>query len=119
MPKYQEFFYELLAVQQYVNENTETIKTFVGDSTENNRTVSVNQTLRYIQHLGRRKAYTFGSKLYSVYGVLKPVIKNDRRSSTKRTDAIDLNELVATYRAVVMNDRELRQTIGQTISKAR
>lgn len=118
MPKYQKFFYDLLDVQQYTNENKYTIKKLLLDSTANNRTVSVNQILRYTASIGRPKATKFARQLGQVYSILKPRIKNERRSTTKRTDAIDLNELVSTYRSVVMNDRELRQVVGQALSKA-
>lgn len=118
MPKFQKFFYDLLDVQQHTTENKRIIKKMLQDSTANNRTVSVNQILRYTSSIGRPKATKFARQLSQVYIVLKPLIKNDRRSATKRTDAIDLNELVSTYRAVVMDDRELRQVIGQALSKA-
>lgn len=114
MTKFQKFFYELLAVQRYTKEHKHLIKKTLQDSTDNNRTVSVNQVLRYTSSLGRGKATKFARQLSVVYGVLKPFIQDDR-IVTSRTDAIDLSELVNTYRSVVMNNKKLRRTISSKI----
>lgn len=118
MPIYQEFFYELLKTTQSLNIQKDFFKDLIGDSIENNRTLTVNQVLRFqASTFSTRNGKRFAKKLKTVYNILRPHIKSDRKATTKRTDAIDINELVSTYRAVVMNDRKLRQTIGQTISK--
>lgn len=109
MRKFQKYFLELARLNYKLKIYKNAVKEEIGDSINNNRTLSVNQVLRYLN--GHKTA----KNITTVYSVLKPYIKNDRKVSTKRTDAIDMGELVATYRAVVMDDKKLRKTLGRKL----
>lgn len=89
------------------------IKKLIGDSTNNNRTLTVSQTVRYLNKVGLRKlAYAVETST----NILESQILRRREN---RTDAIDLNELVSTYRTVVMNGRSdiYRRRIGNAVAK--
>lgn len=90
-------------------------KAIIGASIHNNRTLSVNQTIQYLNAIGKKK---LAKEIATVYPVLRPYIVQDRVTNTRRTDAIDLAELVDTYRAVVMEDRKLRRVISSKLNKA-
>jgi len=118
MPKYQQFFYDLLNLQQSVSLSKDIVKEVIGDSVNNHRTLSVNQVIRYAKANQVRNGKRVAKQIRNVYYILKPLIKHDRTNGGTgryRTDAIDFNELVSTYRAVVMNDRELRSVIGRAV----
>jgi hypothetical protein len=93
--------------------NTKVIKAQIGDSVRNNRTITVNQAIRFANKMGFDKIALI---LETTNLLLEEEIKSRRES---RTDAIDLNELVNTYRTVVMNGRSdtLRRKIGSALSK--
>lgn len=86
------------------------IKKLLGDSTNNNRTLTVNQVLRFLQ---RNKLERMVKIVKGAYVVLEPKINENRR----RTDAIDIAELVNTYRSEVMNGKKLRRELGQVYSQ--
>lgn len=110
MRKFQKFFKSITWFASYSRQTSikNDIKRKLGHSTNNNRTLSVNQA---ISHLKRNHNMYLGVQLESVYRILKPKIKTKRT----RTDAIDLSELVSTYRTVVMNKRKLRRQIGSIL----
>ncbi len=114
MPKFQKFFKEITTLRSELRGiNTLLAKAVIGDSVKNNRTITVNQTIRFLNVVGQVK---LAKQLEAVYDALKPFIST-ARVETLRTDAVDLEELVAIYRQVVMNERLNRQEIGQLISK--
>lgn len=114
MRKFQVVFNELAEVRsQCRNGRTTKIKAVLGDSTTNNRTLTVNQVIRYLR-LTKRK--TLANRLETVSEILKPVVLARREiRSSLRTDAVDINELVTVYREKVMNGRMLRNTLGKAL----
>lgn len=77
-----------------VNEVTSTgVKSTVGNSTDNNRTASVAQTIRFLRQSVTN--WTLGSDLSRVYRTLRNqgAFRKLRRNNS-RTDAIDINELL-------------------------
>lgn len=113
MRKFQETFNAIAEVRSMLRgKTTKLVKRQLGDSTENNRTLTVSQVVRYLNKSGAKK---LAKRVQVSAEVLKDIILT-RRS---RTDAIDINELVTTYRNVVMNGRSstYRKKIGLAISK--
>jgi hypothetical protein len=115
MRKFQRYFYNLLQTSKDLNVIKNIVKEVIGDSTENNRTLTVNQVIRYLEANQIRGGTRKAVRLRNVYSVLRDNILEDRQLSTKRTDAIDINELVATYRAIVMDDGKKRIKIGHAV----
>jgi len=68
------------------------IKGYIGDSTNNHRTVTVNQLVRFLVESDNKYYRRLGYRLQSVYGALRA--SNRIRRSTGRTDAVDINELI-------------------------
>lgn len=108
MRKFQRFFNDIATIRAELRgEQVTFAKEVIGDSANNNRTLTVSQTIRYLNELG----YTdLAVELSSVRNVLEPVII--RRRKNRRSDAVDLSEFVNTYRNVVMNSGKLRTQIG-------
>ena len=90
---------------------TKVIKQSIGDSIQNNRTITVGQAVRFASRMGLPKTALI---LEITASILEEEILSARKN---RSDAIDLNELVTTYRNVVMNEGKLRREIGSAISK--
>lgn len=109
MRKFQKFFANITHFASHSRKVgvRDEIKRKLGHSTNNNRTLSVQQA---IDHLARNLNY-MAVDLARTYAILKPQIKAKRT----RTDAIDLTEFVSTYRTVVMNKRKLRRQIGSAL----
>lgn len=116
MRKFETFFNVLTTIRSLVrNKKDLKLKKQIGDSTKNNRTLTVNQTARALSKLGNERV---AREVKAVYKVLKQdILKARRKRGTIRTDAVDLNELTNTYRNVVMNGKKHRNTIGRTLSK--
>lgn len=116
MAKYKLFFMFLTALRSLSRSgrsNTRFKKT-IGDSTNNNRTLTVNQLIRV---LAKRDPF-MSKEIEIVYGILRSRILQDRvKRGVNRTDAIDLSELTNTYRNVVMNKRQLRRQVGQALGR--
>lgn len=114
MRKFQETFNALTEVRSMLRgREVRSVKKIIGDSTRNNRTLTVNQTIRFLNITG---AHNLAARLDVVSTILKNQILKRRKN---RTDAIDINELVSTYRSVVMNGRSAtyRKQIGTAVSK--
>lgn len=75
------------------NTTSENVQAAVGDSVNNNRIVSVNQTIRYLRQTATN--WTLGADLNRAYQALRRqgAFKRLRRNKN-RTDAIDMNELL-------------------------
>lgn len=114
MRNFQRVFHILAGVRYLARGKTaKKIKRTIGDSVKNNRTVTVSQAVRY---LNRIKQKNLAAVLQKTSDILETEILKTRKN---RTDAIDLSELVNTYRVVVMNKRnsKYRQKIGNSVSK--
>jgi hypothetical protein len=91
--------------------NTKVIKKSIGDSITNNRTITVSQAARFSRKVGLKRVALL---LETTTAILEQDILNNR---VNRTDAIDLNELVSTYRDVVMSKRKFRREIGLAVAR--
>jgi len=94
MAKYKQFYSSLRATV----DNTDTIrlKAAIGDSTNNHRTPTVSQVIRFLNRKNSSKNQRqLGKKLRNIYPMLRTTAKNFRNSN--RTDAIDINEFLYTY----------------------
>lgn len=112
MRRFEEFFTVLTAIRSLTRgKGNKIIKKVIGDSTNNKRTVTVLQTIRYMEATGDE---LLAKELKVVLGVLENKILSRRN---RRTDAIDLTELTNTYREVVMNKAQLRREIGTALAK--
>lgn len=89
--------------------NSKSVKELIGDSTSNHRTVTVNQAIRYLEYTGQRKT---AKQVRAAYAVLRNEITYARAfDGVVRTDAIDLDEFVRTFRNEVMDSKNLRQKV--------
>ncbi len=114
MRKFQSTFNTIAQLRSmFRGKGTREVKVFIGDSTRNNRTLTVSQVIRYLNGIGvARMAET----VEVVSSILEPEILKRREN---RTDAIDITELVNTYRTVVMNGRSCtyRRRIGNALAR--
>jgi hypothetical protein len=97
MTKYQQFTTDLMYLTNFALTNGRFIKKTVGDSTNNNRTVSVNQVVRALNGTKSRKLGNIRKNVQTVY----PLVRGDIRSlrtlrGVNRTDAYDLVEFIET-----------------------
>lgn len=89
--------------------NSDSVKDLIGDSTNNNRTVTVNQTVRYLDRVGKKK---LARQLKQVHQHFLVGIKGHRDN---RTDAVDIEEFVKYYRNNVMNRKTLRKYVANIL----
>lgn len=92
------------------------IKFSIGDSTDNNRTLSVNQLIRYLRGLAMPSHKLLASDLELVYSSLRPVITGARAASRRRTDAIDINEFATAFGAAYFVSPGFRRSLGHRLS---
>lgn len=112
MRKFEKFFLEIADVRSYFRgPKTKLAKYTVGDAIHNNRTLTVNQTIRLLKLERKTK---LAKQLEATYKVIGPAVIVQRR---RRTDAVDLNEFVTVYRRLVMNNKILRRTVANTLRK--
>jgi len=112
MRRFEEFFVALTALRSLARgSGNQAIKEVIGDSTNNKRTVTVAQTVRYLNEVGDS---SLASEVETVLNILENKILSRRE---RRTDAIDLTELTNTYREVVMNKGQLRREVGTALAK--
>jgi len=111
MRKFERFFITIADFRADMRNrtNSQFVKEIIGDSVDNNRTVTVNQTIRYLEQVGKRK---LANNLRVTYSLLQEHIKAHRDA---RTDAIDLNEFVTTYRSYVMDNRLFRRSVARSL----
>ena len=110
-PKYLVFYSNLIKL---VNElDTTDVKLTIGDSINNNRTLTVGQVVRFLDSSRSRKNLKLGTSLQSVYELLRDDIKSNRINL--RTDAIDINEFLNFYGEAVISQGDYRNVIGRTV----
>lgn len=114
--KYVTFFDELVGFLETTDTNT--IKVAIGDSINNNRTLSVNQVIRFLTTRRTPSKKALGESLVNVYTMLKPTIISKRINA--RTDAVDINEFLNVYERSVLNSRSkfVKRNIGSQINVA-
>jgi len=110
-PKYINF-YEQLA-NTVVGLDPQEVKSIIGDSTNNHRTLTVNQVVRFLINSDATRNVGLGRKLRSVYSLIRNDIKNSRVNS--RTDAIDINEFLLFYTGAVIGMGDYRNNISKTV----
>lgn len=92
------------------------VKMYIGDSTFNNRTLTVNQVIRYLTISTRnRKFNALGNNLQTAYNSLLPLINEVRSITKSRTDAIDINEFINYYTTfvVALSTQNARKTFSK------
>lgn len=112
MAKYKTFFNNLITVlNRYDNDD---IKTAIGDSTNNNRTVTVNQVIRFLGTRRNAGLKSLGEDLSFAYDTLREDIA-EARTTNNRSDAFDINEFINVYDETVIYgaDTDLRRTFGK------
>ena len=112
MAKYKTFFNELISFLNCYD--TEDIKTAIGDSTNNHRTATVSQVIRFLATRKSDDLRDLGNNLSLAYETLRDDLAITRED-TNRSDAFDINEFVDTYNAnvIVGKDTELRKSLGK------
>lgn len=86
------------------------IKSAIGDSINNNRTLTVSQVIRFLSTRRNSTLKSLADQLEAVYG--SSVVHNSllrARANTFRTDAIDINELL---NAVSVNSRSVSRSLS-------
>lgn len=111
-PKYVNFLENLVNVVNSLDKVD--VKLTIGDSINNNRTLTVTQVIRYLSCAGNRRDLRLGVSLQYVFELLKYDIKNSRLNY--RTDAIDINEFINFYTDSVMTLGAYRDIIGRTVA---
>jgi hypothetical protein len=94
------FLVQLKRVVTGLNRNI--VKTRIGDSTLNNRTLTVNQVIRFLSESRKQELKNLGVNLGTAYSQLRPLILEGRAVTRNRTDAIDINEFIAYYTTFVV-----------------
>lgn len=109
MRKFQEYFVKLATIRaKSRGKVSKLVKAAIGDSSNNNRTLTVSQLARYSLHLS-------GVPDVRLAKVFKLLEKDILKRRNKRTDAIDINELVNVYREQVIENRKYRRQIGSIL----
>ena len=92
--------------------DTDTLKSSIGDSTNNNRTVTVNQAIRFFTRSGKRR---LASNLRTVYSSrqVRSLIRAIRATS-RRTDAVDINELLSAVN-VASHVASFNRSLGRSL----
>ena len=84
---------------------TDSVKEFIGDSTNNNRTLTVNQTIRYLSNQNVPYAQDVGDKLRICRKLLVPYVRTLRElKGNTRTDAMDISEMMELVKLVRNTD---------------
>jgi len=111
MRKFEKFFNNVATVRSILRgEIAKQVKVQLGDSANNNRTLTVNQTVRFLKDNGH---ISLANQIQKVREVIEPTIKTVRRANkVNRTDAIDISEFVNVYRTYVMNNKVLRPKVS-------
>lgn len=80
------------------------IKTAIGDSTNNNRTVTVSQVVRFLSNSNSTNYKALGRRLNSVHDLVRNGLAMRRMFQTSRTDAHDIMELLEEIELVSARD---------------
>lgn len=117
-PKYVTFANALQGVLNKYGRNT--IKTAIGDSTFNNRTVTVNQVIRFLATRRSLALKNLGIQLETVYNLeFIGDTLDSQRIFNSRTDAIDINEFLLAYNSSVVEGLPaFRRTVGRALPAA-
>lgn len=115
MRKFELVFKKVAKVRSNLRGNVQTLfaKEVIGAATNNNRTLTVNQTIQYLEAIGQKK---LAKQVKAAYSVLRPTVQEQRiYDGVLRTDAIDIDEFVRVYREEVMNTKNLRKQVSNAL----
>ena len=112
--KYINFFNELTTAVNSLDARE--VKLAIGDSTNNNRTLTVKQVVRFLTSNRNRRLKRLGNSLLAVNNIIGNDVFNSRNNN--RTDALDINEFINFYTEVVIGAGEYTHTIGRSVSLA-
>lgn len=110
-PKYVNFFNQLNTVVNSLD--TTDVKLTIGDSINNNRSLTVNQVIRFLLSSNVQQEIELGLSLQSVYGLIKADLLSSRINN--RTDALDINEFINFYSTEVIGNTEYGSVIGRSL----
>jgi len=115
MTKYKIFFNNLISVLNRYD--TDDIKLAIGDSTNNHRTVTVNQVIRFLSLSKNPAILELSTDLAEAYEALQEDLVFIRNSNNNRSDAYDINEFIDTFAAVVINgnDQQLKTDLNEQL----
>lgn len=114
MPKYKQFLETILDVLDIYSTNE--VKLTIGDSINNNRTLTVNQVIRFLNLTKGRKK--LGVQLEKVYPLLRQYMNAQRVSVNNRTDAFDINEFIAVYEDYIITHKKIRPQVSNLLKAA-
>ena len=117
MAKYKLFFNNLISVlNRYDNSD---IKEAIGDSTNNHRTATISQVIRFLNSRRNITLKALGADLTVAYEAVRDDLV-DIRTETNRTDAFDINEFIDIYISVVIvnGDTDLRRSLSKQFTAA-
>lgn len=110
-PKYVNFFNQLNTVVNSLD--TADVKLTIGDSINNNRSLTVNQVIRFLLSSNVQQEIELGLSLQSVYGLIKSDLLNSRINN--RTDALDINEFINFYSTEIIGNTQYGNVIGRSL----
>lgn len=108
----------LIQLKQVVERfNRDGVKVSVGDSINNNRSLTVSQVVRFLTEVSaNQERNILGVNLAAAYKRLRPLILQGRAVTRNRTDAIDINEFINYYTTFVVTISN--QTARKNFSKS-
>lgn len=114
MKQFKQFFNEVNTLRTELSGiNTILAKAVIGDSTNNHRTLTLNQTVRFLNTIGNTELAT---KITAIRHRLGDILSS-YRVWNDRSDALDLTEFVNIYGRVVVDNGMFRNEIGRILSK--
>ena len=114
MTKYNLFYNNLINTVNVFNNNL--VKATIGDSINNNRTLTVGQVVRYLNsgNSGIKGAKALGTNIANVFNILRNDINANRMNN--RTDAVDYFEFIYAYQNFVIGSGEFKKEVSNTLN---
>lgn len=116
MTKSSQFVKLISLISNSVDKNK--VKEAIGDSSNNHRTLSVNQMIRFLSTRPSQRLVGLGNSLNNVYTIVRSSIASNRG---RRTDAIDMSEFLGTVKNKISTksktfNRINKQRIGRVVN---
>lgn len=97
------------ALNQKLDESTPYIVKFlVGDSTNNHRTPSVRQVIRFFRTFNGSYYRSLANKLETVYSLIKDEMRDYRKAHNNRSDAYDFSEFRAILGYYIVTEQKAK-----------
>lgn len=97
--------------------DTTEVKDTIGDSINNNRTLTVNQVIRYLVTRRNPKLKALGTQLSAVYYTIGKSALEMRYNN--RTDALDINELILALSITsICGSTQIKKSLASRIRNA-